>query len=95
MTFEKLPPVPGSKILDMDAPIWVGFGCAGYSKDGNFLWQQSEDDEYEDCPTVDDVERIVKSTETEHDWRIFFYAPHSEADFQRQGDGLWVRVKIG
>lgn len=108
MTFEKLPAVKGSVAcltcgagarsdLDMHRYIAVGFGASGYSKDGNTLWQENGDDadEYEDCPTVADVEKLAKETTTEHDWRIFFYAPLYEAEYQRQGDGVWILVKEG
>jgi hypothetical protein len=31
----------------------------------------------------------------EHDWRIYFYSPMYEAEYQRQGLGVWVLVRKG
>lgn len=104
ITWEKLPPVEGSTscltcgkqhhTLDLQSRVCVGFGCAGYSRDGECLWQESGQDEYLDCPLVSSVENMAM-TAPDHDWRIFFYAPLSEAVYQRQGRGHWVLVKSG
>ena len=104
MTFKKLPPVPGSVAcltcgmgarsdLDMDRHIAVGFGGAGYSVDGDTLWdeQRAIDENY---PTVQDVEKLAEQ-DPNHDWRIYFYAPLYEAEYQRQGNNVWVLVKKG
>jgi hypothetical protein len=78
--------------LSIDREIAVGFGSAGYSKDGVTLWQESPRDK--NFPTVADVEALALA-DPEHDWRIFFWAPLYEAEYQRQGPGLWVLVKKG
>ena len=103
MPFEKLPAVEGSlscltcgagarSDFEMSRMIAVGFGSAGYSRDGGELWsEQSVDDE---PPTVGDVERAA-AADPDHDWRIYFFAPLYEAEYQRQGDGIWVLVRKG
>ena len=102
--FEKLPAVDGSiarltcgagarSDLSMDRTIAVGFGSAGYSRDGQCLWQEGGD-EFEDCPTVADVEALAKA-DPDHDWRISFFAPLYEAEYQRQADGIWVLIRKG
>lgn len=93
MVFEKLPAVD-DRTLSMDCRIGVGFGHAGYSRDGEEVWRESRKDEWHDLPTVADVEAIAAS-DPDHDWRIFFFGPLSEAVFQRQGDGVWVKIKRG
>ena len=102
--FEKLPAVNGSVAcltcgagarsdLNMDRTICVGFGSAGYSRDGQCLWQE-DSDEFEDCPTVAGVEALAKA-DPDHDWRISFFAPLYEAEYQRQADGIWVLIRKG
>ena len=80
--------------LMMDREIAVGFGNAGYSKDGAILWEESQDPDSEEYPTVATVEALAKE-DPDHDWRIFFYAPLYESEYQRQGDGVWVLTKKG
>ena len=78
----------------MSRHICVGFGTAGYSKDGNILWQEGREDEFENAPTVEMVEAMARC-DPDHDWRIFFHAPLYSAVYQRQGDGVWVLVRKG
>jgi hypothetical protein len=103
VSWERLPAVEGSVAcltcgagagtdLPMERMIAVGFGSAGYSKDGEILWEECAEDE--NFPQVSDVEAQA-AADPDHDWRIFFYAPLYEAEYQRQGDGIWVLVKKG
>ncbi len=107
MTFEKLPAVEGSiacltcgcgshDTLELDRPIGVGFGSAGYSRDGETLWEEGmrDPDSEEPYPTAQEVENMAKA-EPDRDWRIFYYAPLYESEYQRQGDGHWVLVREG
>ena len=99
----KLPAVEGSiacatcgmgarSDLSMDHCIAVGFGNAGYSRDDECLWEEGGlEEEY---PTVANVEALAIA-DPDHDWRIYFYAPLYEAEYQRQGDGVWVLVRKG
>lgn len=85
--------------LSMERTIAVGFGSAGYSRDGEELWNENEidvDDEStdDDYHTVGYVESVAK-LQPDHDWRIYFFAPLYEAEYQRQGDGHWVLVRKG
>jgi len=105
-SFEKLPAVEGSVAcltcgcgarsdLEMDRIIAVGFGSAGYSRDGETLWDEQEcNGEYDDAHTVGYVESLAKQ-QPDHDWRIFFFAPLYEAEYQRHGDGVWVLIRKG
>ena len=104
MEWTKLPAIEGSIAcltcgcgtktdLHMDSHICVGFGSAGYSKDGETLWQEQAE-EYDETPKVQSVEDMAKK-DPDHDWRIFFYAPLYEFEYQRQGDGIWVLVRKG
>lgn len=81
--------------LSSDSLIAVGFGNAGYSKDGVIVWQEKDADiEYwEDIPKVSDVEKDVKN-DTNHDWRIFYDAPLYSAEYQWQKN-TWVKIKEG
>jgi hypothetical protein len=105
-TWQKLPAVEGSVAcltcgcgargdLHMDRHIAVGFGSAGYSKDGAIQWDESMiGDEYEGAPMVCEVEAIA-AADPDHDWRIYFMAPLYEAEYQRQGPYLWVLIRKG
>ena len=104
MSFEKLPAVEGSVAcitcgagarsdLSMDRQIIVGFGSAGYSKDGESLYDEQElNGEWDNAPTVADVERQALAA-PDSDWRIYFYAPLYSSEYQRQAEGVWVLVK--
>lgn len=105
MSFEKLPAVEGSVAcltcgmgartdLEMDRCIAVGFGSANYSRDGTCLWEESLLIDGDEPPTVQHVEDLAKA-DPDHDWRIAYYAALYEAEYQRQGDGVWVLVKKG
>lgn len=89
-----LPPIENSTPLAMGDHIGVGFGYAGYSRDGMQLWCESRDDDYDSLPTVADVEQIA-AADPDHDWRITFRAPLYDAVFQRQGEGLWAMIEEG
>lgn len=109
MPFEKLPGVKGrikcltmgletEELLHLDRHIAVGFGSAGYSKDTETLWDegqvlQDDEDEY-NVPTVREVEALA-AADPDHDWRIWFYAPLYEEEYQRQGPEVWVLVRCG
>jgi hypothetical protein len=103
VSWTKLPAVEGSiacgtcgcgarSDLSMDRSIGVGFGAAGYSRDGAGLWQEGTDTEI--YPTVADVEALALA-EPDHDWRIYFHAPLYDAEYQRQGEGMWVLIASG
>lgn len=109
MTWEKLPAVEGSiacltcqagakSDLEFERHIAVGFGSAGYSKDGKTLWDENcpanRNLDWDEMPTVLSVESLAID-DPDHDWRIFFFAPMYEAEYQRQGPGVWVLVKKG
>lgn len=77
--------------LPLGAEIGVGFGSAGITKDGLGVWECDLDEEFKTCA---DAEQMALA-DPDHDWRIFFFGPLSESEYQRQGDGNWVLVKKG
>lgn len=107
-TWQKLPAVEGSVAcftcgagarsdLPMERPICVGFGAAGYTKDGQCVWDEGMSptiDDPDDAPTVGDVEKLALA-DPDHDWRIYFEAPLYSAEYQRQAEGVWVLVRKG
>jgi len=105
MPFEKLSAVEGSVAcltcgagarsdLPMDRMIAVGFGSAGYSRDGEELWSEGQLDDIDNAPNVSHVEQLA-AADPDRDWRIYFFAPLYEAEYQRQGEGVWVLVRKG
>jgi hypothetical protein len=76
--------------LPMEAVVAVGFGSAGYSRDGETLWQEEGPDD--DFPSVGEVEEKAKS-DPNHDWRIWMFGPMRGVEYQREGEAHWVLVK--
>lgn len=74
--------------LPVSAILAVGFGYVTVSKDGERLW--SGDDER---VTLRRFERQA-AKDPDHDWRVLFYGPLSEPEYQRQ-DGKWLLVRKG
>lgn len=81
------------EILPMTGVITVGFGAAGLSKNGLEVWSEGNK-EFDDCLSVEEAEKIA-ATEPDNDWRIYYFAPLSEREYQRQGDKHWVLIKKG
>ena len=105
MSFDLLPAVEGSvACLTCGCGAWsdlspgrmiaVGFGSAGYSRDGVIIWEESQEPDAEEFPTVASVEALAKD-DPDHDWRIFFFAPLYESEYQRQGEDKWVLIRKG
>ena len=114
MTFTRLPALDAGRtvcltcgcgaheLLSMGRLIAVGFGSAGFTRDGVTLWDENmrehemrtEERALDDFPTVAHVEAMA-AADPDHDWRIYFYAPLYEAHYQRHGDGHWVLVRKG
>ena len=106
--WEKLPAVEGSVAclscgcgartdLEPERVLSVGFGDAGYRKDGvTTSTEPGPDDErdWEELTKVSDVEKLA-AADPDHDWRIYFDAPLYNAEYQRQGEGVWVLVEKG
>lgn len=79
--------------LAMDSPILVGFGEAGVTRDGVAIWTESPDP-YADFWSAADAEARA-AQDPDHDWRIFYLGPLSNATYQRHGAGRWVLVERG
>lgn len=83
---------PQPVMISLDAYIAVGFGYAGVTKDGAEVYSESDVDE--DPWTVADAERAA-AKDPDHDWRIIFHGPLSEAEYQRHEANNWVLVRKG
>lgn len=76
--------------LGMDAMLATGFGDVTISKNGDAVW----------CGDVDENKEAsyaeeLASKDPDHDWRVTFYGPMREPEYQRQGEKLWVLVRMG
>lgn len=102
MSYEKLPPLenPGFKSnclncgeqdirLPMDAIMATGFGSVVVLCDGKEFW--SGDDEN---LTLKRFERHA-AKKPKCDWRVAFYGPMSETEYQRQGRAKWILIRRG
>ncbi len=86
---------PQPFILDMEDILGVGFGCCELTRDGVMVWEQGKED-----GVTRDLERVamaegIARDDPDHDWRIFYNNPLSDALYQRQGDSRWVLVRRG
>ena len=108
MTWERLPAIaerdaglksgcltcgPQPVAIDMGAVIAVGFGSAGVTKDGDEVWSENADPDAELWTAQDAEDEALK--DPDHDWRIYFYGPLSEAVYQRHAAGKWVLISKG
>lgn len=108
MTWEKLKPLtdeeaglrsnclncgPQPICFPRDGIIAVGFGDAGVTKDGVEIWSEAAS-HTEPFWNGEDAENAAKQ-DPDHDWRIYFEGPLSNAVYQRQGDDWWVLVEKG
>lgn len=96
-----VPPKPNSgclncgmmeQLLPMDAVIAVGFGSATLARNNRCIWFERADDEK--YMTVAEAEELAKLS-PDADWRIEYFGPLSEKEYQRQGEGKWVLIRTG
>ena len=98
---EKLDRLPGRikgcifnhlpSVLDMERRLTVGCGEVNVTRDGIVIWHSMK---YEEEKTVADIEAKAVD-DPQHDWRIRFHAPLSDAVYQRQWKGKWYLVEVG
>lgn len=75
-----------------DMRIGVGFGYAALTKDGNEVWSENMQADYQDCMTGAEAEKKA-ARDPNHDWRIVLHGPMSGRTYQRHAKGLWVLVE--
>lgn len=75
--------------LPMSAILAVGFGIVTVSRDGETVW--SGDDPHVWIRRFE----CRAAADPDHDWRVHFLAPLSEATYQRHGEREWVLVEKG
>jgi hypothetical protein len=106
MSYPKLPAIPGRcacltcgcgshDTLALDSVLAVGFGSCNVMKDHECVYDENQvegdESKFWTCQNAEDAAKA----DPDHDWRICFYAPLYDAEYQRQGDGHWVLVKSG
>ena len=86
---------PKPVVARMDMYLAVGFGSCSVTKDGVAVYDENnwntDDGEY---PSLGVYEMLARR-EPEADWRVHFYAPLYEAEYQRQGEDRWVLIRSG
>jgi hypothetical protein len=75
----------------MEMLVAVGFGSANATRDGEVVYDESQDDEAV-LLTVGDIEAMAVE-DPDHDWRITKYGPLHGETFQRHGPGLWECIE--
>ena len=82
-----------TKILKMSKVLAVGFGDVSVSRDGEVLYSEQgvKNDEYATTQNAEDM----ALEDPDHYWRILFYAPLHEEEYQRQGNEKWVLIRSG
>jgi len=86
------PALPGPD-LELTKILAVGFGSCNATRDGLTFYDE-QNVRGEKYPTAQDVENAAM-TDSDHDWRISFYAPMWEAVYQRQGTAKWALISKG
>lgn len=81
------PPKP--TLLSMNAILGVGFGSVTVSRDGEVVWSGDSWSK-----KVRSVERQARR-EPGRDWRIVFYAPLYEVEYQRHDRDTWHLIRRG
>ena len=76
----------------MQKVIAVGFGSAGVSKDGEPIWQEEHDVDWDDLWTFADAEKKAVD-DPDHDWRAHLHGPLHGEVYQRHGPGRWLLVE--
>ncbi len=98
------------KTLGMGDMVAVGFGNSYVMRDDFCIYQENTPHWNPDKSsplsktidvmdknvvlTVADVEKVA-AEDPDHDWRIYWYAPLYEAEYQRHRDGVWYCIKTG
>jgi len=77
--------------LPMDRELTVGFGEVSVIRDGEGVWRSVA---YPAEKTAADMEEKA-AADPDHDWRIRFNAPLSEAIYQRHGKAKWMLIAVG
>lgn len=74
--------------LPLDSILGVGFGAVTVTRDGKVFW--TGDDPLKELSSIEEV----ASKDSESDWRVIYYGPLSESEFQRQ-NGKWILIRKG
>ena len=81
------------KRLAPDALIAVGIGYAALTRDGQTVYEESDQQE-RDLMTVAQAERLAER-EPERDWRIHLVAQLEDRHYRRESKGVWVLYERG
>lgn len=88
---------PQPVLLPMTAWVAVGFGDAQVVKGDELIYSESQAgfDGGDDSECVVSRFEAMAAADPDHDWRIHYYGPLSEAHYQRQGAEQWVLYEKG
>jgi hypothetical protein len=88
---------PQPVTLPLESMLAVGFGDCTVTRDQDHVYSEAEfEHEHPDVepPSLDVFEQQAAS-DPDHDWRVLYYGPLSESEYQRQGPGEWVLIRKG
>lgn len=85
------------KIFSLDDRIGIGFGNAALVRDGQVIWKETAETEFDDCITGAQALSIAQR-EPQHDWRIIIDGPFSKVVYQCQydaenGNYIWALLE--
>lgn len=81
-------------ILPMDTRIIAGFGSAEITKDGETVYHEEPNTEWENAPTILKFELMARK-DSHHDWRFNLDLPLRSAVYQRHGKNKWCLIEKG
>jgi hypothetical protein len=76
----------------LDMVVGVGFGVAQVTKDGEIIWSEAPDMEFDDMPALQKFEDMAIQ-DPDHDWRVEIFGPMHGETYQRQGVRNWVIIE--
>ena len=79
---------------DLGLHVSVGFGFAGIKKDGQVIYSEPYNAEWDKIPTLRKFERMAQK-DPDHDWRLILEAPLRSRVYQRHGKNEWVLIASG
>ena len=81
-------------LMDLERLLAVGFGGVNVTRDGESVYSEAEATEKDAFWQGKDAESAAMK-DPDHDWRVEFFAPLYEAEYQRQSEGHWVLIRKG
>ena len=82
------------RVLPIKSKVIAGFGSATITKDGETVYYEKPNLEWEKAPTLLKFEKMARK-DPDHDWRYNLDLPLRSAVYQRHGENKWCLIEKG